>query len=98
MPLYAQIITMGGNGVIGLVMLLGASESLSKGSFGVALLLALLAGACGYTIWVLAKFRRYLSEEARLTRELRLEHLRDELDAEHAKRPASGETPENSIH
>ncbi len=98
MPLYAQIITMGGNSLIGLVMLLGASESLSKGSYGVALFLAALAGACGYTIWVLLKFRRYLSEEARLTRELRLEHLKDELDAEHAKRPGSDATPKDFLH
>ena len=95
MPLHAQIICIGGNVLLGVLMLIAAAQGFATGDFGLALFLAGLGAACGYTIWVLLKFRRYLGEEATMEREAHLAHLRQELGTD-ANLPAAGaETPSN---
>ena len=42
--------------------------------------MAIFALAAGYSVWVLLKFRRYLSAEEALERELHIEKLREEID------------------
>jgi hypothetical protein len=99
MPLHAQIICIGGNALLGVLMLIAAAQGFTTGDFGLAVFLAVLAGSCSYTIWVLFKFRRYLGQEATLEREAHLAHLRHEMDAE-AARPAiaSDAPPDAPIH
>lgn len=81
MPLHAQILCIGGNVLFALLFLIAAQLSLAEGSYGLATFLAFLAVAAGYSSWVLLKFRRYLSAEATLERELHIEQLREELEA-----------------
>lgn len=80
MPLHAQVLCIGGNILFALVFLIAAQQSLAEGSFGLASFLALLAASAIYSCWVLLKFRRYLSAEESLARELHVEQLRAELD------------------
>ena len=93
MPLHAQIVCIGGNALLGVLMLIAAAQGFTTGDFGLAVFMALLGGACAYTVWVLLKFRHYLGEEATLERQAHLAHLRHEMDAEAAKPSASLETP-----
>lgn len=81
MPLHAQILCIGGNILFALVFLIAAQQSVAEGSFGLASFLGLLAASAIYSCWVLLKFRRYLSAEATLERELHIEQLRAELEA-----------------
>jgi hypothetical protein len=87
MPLHAQIICIGGNVMLALLMLLAAAQGYGGGNFGLGLFLTALAAACGYTVWVLLKFRRYLGQEATAEREVHLAHLKRELEAEQAQNP-----------
>ena len=99
MPLHAQIICIGGNALLGVLMLIAAAQGFTTGDFGLAVFLAVLAGACGYTIWVLLKFRRYLGQEASMEREAHLAHLRHEMDAEAARPAAATDAPQDGqIH
>jgi hypothetical protein len=91
MPLHAQIACIGGNVVLAVLMLIAAAQGFSNGDFGLALFLTLLGGACAYTVWVLLKFRHYLSEEATLERQAHMAHLRKEVATETAS--ATSETP-----
>lgn len=81
MPLHAQVLCIGGNILFALVFLIAAQMSLTEGSFGLASFLAFLAASAIYSCWVLLKFRRYLSAEATLERELHIEQLHAEIDA-----------------
>ena len=80
MPLHAQIACIGGNGLFALLFLIAAQGAFASGDTGLAIFLAALAGAAAYTCWVLVKFRRYLSAEQSIERELRIEQLREEID------------------
>jgi len=80
MPLHAQIACIGGNGLFALLFLVAAQGGFAAGDTGLALFMLILAGAAGYTCWVLVKFRRYLSAEESIERELRIEQLREEID------------------
>lgn len=81
MPLHAQILCIGGNILFALVFLIAAQQSLAEGSYGLASFMALLSASAIYSCWVLLKFRRYLSAEETLERELHIEQLRAELEA-----------------
>lgn len=80
MPLHAQILCIGGNALFAFFFLIAAGTTLGEGGYGLAFFLAVLAGAAIYSCWVLLKFRRYLSAEAALERELHIEQLREEID------------------
>lgn len=80
MPLHAQILCIGGNILFALVFLVVAQQSMTEGSLGLAAFLALLGASAIYSCWVLLKFRRYLSAQATLERELYIEQLRAELE------------------
>lgn len=80
MPLHAQVACIGGNAMFALLFLVAAQGSFAQGEMGLALFMLILAGAAGYTCWVLVKFRRYLSAEESIERELRIEQLREEID------------------
>ncbi len=80
MPMHAQILCIGGNILFALVFLIAAQQSLAEGSYGLASFMTLLAVSAIYSCWVLLKFRRYLSAEETLERELHIEQLRAELD------------------
>jgi hypothetical protein len=86
MPLYAQIICIGGNGLFAFFFALAGFMSFGKGesgeaSPGLGVFLLLLAAAALYSMWVLLKFRRYLSAEQALEREAHIADLRSQLDA-----------------
>jgi uncharacterized protein YqgQ len=80
MPLHAQIICIGGNVLFALFFVIGAGAGLSERNFSMAFVMIALAVAAAYSVWVLAKFRRYLDAEAVLERELHIEQLREEID------------------
>lgn len=80
MPPHAQILCIGGNALFALVFLLAAQQTAVEGAYGLALFLAFLGGAAIYSCWVLVKFRRYLSAEQSIERELHIEQLREEID------------------
>ncbi len=80
MPLHAQIACIGGNAMFALLFLVAAQGAFAAGDTGLAVFMLLLAGAGGYTCWVLLKFRRYLSAEQAIERELHIERLREEID------------------
>ncbi len=80
MPLHAQIACIGGNAMFALLFLVAAQGAFAAGDTGLATFMLMLAGAAGYTCWVLVKFRRYLSAEQSIERELRIEQLREEID------------------
>ncbi len=80
MPLHAQIACIGGNAMFALLFLVAAQGGFAAGDIGLAVFMLLLAGAAGYTCRVLVKFRRYLSAEQSLERELHIEQLREEID------------------
>jgi len=88
MPLHAQIACIGGNGLFALLFVIAALASNSPtecstattGGFGLAAFMLILAAAAAYTCWVLVKFRRYLSAEQSIERELHIEQLREEID------------------
>lgn len=81
MPLHAQIACIGGNALFALIFLIAAAQGWGSGDTGLALFMAALALASGYTCWVLLKFRRYLSAEESVRRELVMERMREEIDA-----------------
>ncbi|MDZ4762017.1 MAG: hypothetical protein SGJ21_13210 [Alphaproteobacteria bacterium] len=87
MSLHAQIICIGGNGVVAVLFVLAGLAGFQEGGFGLSLFLFAMAGAAGYTIWVLLKFRQYLGEEEKLEREIRLEQLRGSLEDARADAP-----------
>lgn len=80
MPLHAQIACIGGNGAFALLFLIAAMDSFGKGESGMATFLGLLGLCAAYTCWVLLKFRRYLSVEESVARELQIERMREEID------------------
>jgi hypothetical protein len=80
MPLHAQIICIGGNGVFAFLFLIAGVQGFSSGDSGLALFLFALGGAAAYSCWVLLKFRRYLGVEQSAERELHIEQLREEID------------------
>jgi hypothetical protein len=80
MPLHAQIVSIGGNGLFALIFLIAAGTGLETRDTGMAMFMAALAAAALYTTWVLLKFRKYLSAEASVERELHIEQLREEID------------------
>lgn len=80
MPLHAQVACIGGNGLFALLFLIAAQGAFVEGEMGLTVFMLILAGAAGYTCWVLVKFRRYLSAEESIERELRIEQLREEID------------------
>ena len=81
MPVHAQILCIGGNVLFALVFLIATQQSMTSGSYGIATFLALLAASAIYSSWVLVKFKRYLSADDTLERELHIEQLRAEIDA-----------------
>ncbi|HOZ28900.1 MAG TPA: hypothetical protein PLH23_18930 [Hyphomonadaceae bacterium] len=87
MPLHAQIICIGGNVLFALFFVIGAGAGLSERNFSMAFVMIALAVAAAYSVWVLAKFRRYLDAEAVLERELHIERLREEIDTLRANNP-----------
>lgn len=87
MPLHAQIICIGGNVLFALFFVIGAGAGLSERNFSMAFVMIALAVAAAYSVWVLAKFRRYLDAEAVLERELHVERLREEIDTLRANNP-----------
>ncbi len=80
MPLHAQIICIGGNVLFALFFMIGAGAGFGEGNSGMFAVMALFAIAAAYSVWVLWKFRRYLSVEESLDRELHIERLREEID------------------
>ena len=80
MPLHAQILCIGGNALFALIFLIGAAGANENGDTGLAMFLTGLAIAAGYSVWVLMKFRRYLSAEEQMERAVHIERLREELD------------------
>jgi len=104
MPLYAQIICIGGNGLFAFFFALAGFMSFGKGengdsSPGLGVFLLLLAAAALYSMWVLLKFRRYLGQEASIEREAHLAHLRHEMDAEAARPAVASDAPQDGqIH
>lgn len=92
MPLHAQVLCIGGNVLFALFFLIGAGAGLSDRNFSMAFVMALFAVAAGYSVWVLAKFRRYLDAEALLERELHIERLREEIDTLKANNKPDSET------
>jgi hypothetical protein len=80
MPFHAQVLCIGGNALFALFFLIGAQGVMVEGNYGLALFLAFLAVAAIYSVWVLLKFRRYLSAEEALERELHIEKLREEIE------------------
>ncbi len=80
MPLHAQIACIGGNCLFAVIFLISAQMAFANGESGLSAFLAVLAAAAGYSCWVLVKFRRYLSAEESMQRELRIEQLREEID------------------
>jgi hypothetical protein len=68
MPLHAQIICIGGNGLIALAF--GLMGLVAWGTEqAVGLFLLAIAGIAGYSAWVTIKFRGYLAREAARNRE-----------------------------
>jgi hypothetical protein len=80
MPLHAQVACIGGNGLYALLFAIAAAQAWGEGNSGMATFMALLAIAGGYTVWVLLKFRKYLSAEDAIARELAIECMREEID------------------
>jgi hypothetical protein len=80
MPLHAQILCIGGNILFALFFLIGAGAGWSDGNSGMFAVMFVFAIAASYSVWVLLKFRRHLSAEGQLERELDVERLREELD------------------
>lgn len=80
MPLHAQILCIGGNVLFALFFLIGAGAGWSDGNSGMFAVMFVFAVAASYSVWVLLKFRHYLSAEGQLERELHVERLREELD------------------
>lgn len=81
MPFHAQVLCIGGNALFALFFLIAAQGVMVEGKYGLALFLAFLAAAAVYSVWVLLKFRKYLSAEEALERELHIERLREEIEA-----------------
>jgi hypothetical protein len=80
LPLHAQIACIGGNCLFAFFFLIAAGMGFSAGDFGLAMFMTLMAAAALYTAWVLLKFRKYLSAEDAMERELRIERMREEID------------------
>jgi hypothetical protein len=80
MPLHAQIACIGGNGLFALFFLIAAAQGWGAGEGGMAAFMFILAAAAIYTCLVLLKFRKYLSAEDSVARELQIERMREEID------------------
>ncbi|HEV7690844.1 MAG TPA: hypothetical protein VGO52_08480 [Hyphomonadaceae bacterium] len=80
MPLHAQIACIGGNCFFALIFLIAAGQGLSANEMGMAAFMAALAACAVYTAWVLLKFRKYLSAEDSIARELAMERMQEEID------------------
>jgi membrane protein implicated in regulation of membrane protease activity len=80
MPLHAQILCIGGNVLFALIFFIAAGTGFSEGNSGMFATMLVFAVAAAYSVWVLVKFRRYLSAEGEIQRELRIEQLREEID------------------
>ena len=80
MPLHAQILCIGGNVLFALFFLIGSGAGWSEGNSVMFAVMVVFAIAAAYSAWVLVKFRKYLSAEKSLERELHIERLREELD------------------
>jgi hypothetical protein len=80
MPLHAQILCIGGNILFALIFLIGAGTAWGEGNSGMLATMTVFGIAASYSVWVLLKFRRYLSAEGQLERELHIEQLREEID------------------
>ncbi len=83
MPLHAQIVCIGGNALLAFLFLVAGligDKDAVDGDGGFRMLMFALCGMCAYTVWVLLKFRRYLSAEVAMERELHIEQLREEID------------------
>jgi hypothetical protein len=93
MPLHAQIICIGGNALFALIFLIGATTASAEGDGGLAGFLTALMVAALYTGWVLLKFRKYLSAEIALQRELEIERLYEEIQTLRANNPGGGPAP-----
>ncbi len=87
MPLHAQIVCIGGNCLFAFFFVIAAGAGFAAGDFGMAAFMVALAVAAIYTAWVLVKFRHYLSAEAAIERELRIERMREEIDQLKANNP-----------
>lgn len=90
MPLHAQIACIGGNGIFAFLFMLAAMDGFSKGNTGMAIFLGGLGLCAAYTCWVLLKFRRYLSAEESVARELQIERMREEIDGLKANNAPDG--------
>lgn len=80
MPLHAQVLCIGGNVLFALFFLIGAGAGFGEGNSGMFAVMLIFAIAASYSVWVLLKFRRYLSAEEAMERELHIEKLREEID------------------
>jgi hypothetical protein len=80
MPLHAQIACIGGNSLFALLFLIAAAQGWGGHETGMATFMAILAACAIYTTWVLFKFRKYLSAEDAMARELAIERMREEID------------------
>jgi hypothetical protein len=97
MPLHAQIACIGGNAFFALLFLIAAGQGFSTGEYGMTFFMLLLVGAAAYTTWVLLKFRKYLSAEESLARELQMERMEEELEALRAKHGHAA-APDGTVH
>jgi hypothetical protein len=93
MPLHAQIVCFGGNAVFALIFLLGAVAASDEGDSGLAAFLTVLMVAALYCGWVLLKFRKYLSAEVAMQRDLEIERLYEEIQTLRANNPGGGPAP-----
>lgn len=80
MPVHAQVICIGGNGLFSLFFFLAGAGLFTEGQLGPAVLLFVMTVAAAYSAWVLLKFRKYLSAEQSVERELRIERMQEEID------------------
>ncbi|MDP3736026.1 MAG: hypothetical protein Q8R02_01475 [Hyphomonadaceae bacterium] len=80
MPVHAQVICIGGNGLFALFFFLVGVGLFTEGQLGPAILLFAMTAAASYSAWVLLKFRKFLSAEDAMERNLRMERMQEEID------------------
>ncbi len=80
MPVHAQVICIGGNGLFALFFFLAGAGLFTEGQLGPAVLLFAMTAAAAYSAWVLLKFRKFLSAEDAMERNLRMERMQEEID------------------
>ncbi len=93
MPLHAQVLCIGGNALFALIFMIGGGTAWGEGDTGLGGFLFALMAAALYTGWVLLKFRKYLSAETSLQRELEIERLYEEIQTLRANNPGGGPAP-----